>query len=226
MNLLVVEDDDKIGAFVARGLEQDGHHVEWTKDGTEGLVRARTGPHDVVVVDLMLPGRSGLELIEELRAARVRVPILVLSAKSSVDDRVRGLESGADDYLTKPFSFAELVARIHALARRASEKAMPAPTALEYEDLKLDLLSRRATRGSREIALQTKEFTLLEYFLRNPERVLSRTMILDRVWEYAFDPQTNVVDVLVSRLRTKIDRDFETKLLHTIRGVGYVLRKS
>ena len=225
MNLLVVEDDDKIGAFVARGLEQEGHRVEWTKDGNEGLARARTGPHDVVVVDLMLPGRSGLELIEELRAARVRVPILVLSAKSSVDDRVRGLESGADDYLTKPFSFAELVARIHALARRASEKTMPSPTALEYEDLKLDLLSRRATRGSREIALQTKEFALLEYFLRNPERVLSRTMILDRVWEYAFDPQTNVVDVLVSRLRTKIDRDFETKLLHTIRGVGYVLRK-
>lgn len=177
MNLLVVEDDDKIGSFVARGLEQEGHHVEWTKDGNEGLARARTGSHDVVVVDLMLPGRSDLELIEELRAARVRVPLLVLSAKSSVADRVRGLESGADDYLTKPFSFAELVARINALSRRASEKIMPAPTALEYEDLKLDLLSRRATRGSREIPLQSKEFALLEYFLRNPERVGNRVVL-------------------------------------------------
>jgi two-component system, OmpR family, response regulator len=225
MNLLVIEDDDKIGSFVTRGLQQEGHHVDWVKNGNDGLSRARTGAYDVVVVDRMLPGRDGMEVIRLLRADKVSTPILVLSARSSVDDRVAGLQIGADDYLTKPFSFAELAARVQALARRTSGPGgSSVATHLEFADLSLDLLKRRATRGSHTIDLQAKEFALLEYFMRNAERVLSKTMILDRVWEYAFDPQTNVVDVLVSRLRTKIDRGFDTKLIHTIRGVGYVLR--
>jgi DNA-binding response OmpR family regulator len=226
MNLLVVEDDDKIGSFVTRGLQQEGHHVDWVKNGNDGLSRARGGAYDVVILDRMLPGRDGMDVIQLLRADKVATAILVLSAKSSVDDRVAGLQSGADDYLSKPFSFAELVARVQALARRTSAHAAPSATRLEFADLSLDLLTRRACRGGRSIDLHAKEFALLEYFMRNPERVLSKTMILNRVWDYAFDPQTNVVDVLVSRLRTKIDRGFDVKLIHTIRGVGYVLRRS
>ena len=225
MNLLVVEDDDKIGSFVTRGLEQEGHHVDWVKNGNDALSHARAGGHDVLIVDRMLPGRDGMDVIRQLRADKVATPILVLSAKGSVDDRVAGLQMGADDYLTKPFSFAELVARLQALARRTSNPSAPSATRLEFADLSLDLLTRRAKRRDQTIDLQAKEFALLEYFMRSPERVLSKTMILDRVWEYAFDPQTNVVDVLVSRLRTKVDRGFDTKLIHTIRGVGYVLRK-
>jgi two-component system, OmpR family, response regulator len=226
MNLLVVEDDDKIGSFVTRGLQQEGHRVDWVKNGNDGLSQARAGAYDVLILDRMLPGRDGMDVIRLLRADHVATPILVLSAKSSVDDRVAGLQIGADDYLTKPFSFAELVARVQALARRTSGAGAASPTRLEFGDLSLDLLTRRAGRSGQTIDLQAKEFALLEYFMRNPERVLSKTMILDRVWEYAFDPQTNVVDVLVSRLRTKVDRGFETKLIHTIRGVGYVLRRS
>lgn len=228
MNLLVIEDDDKIGSFVARGLQQEGHHVDWVKNGNDGLSLARARAYDVLIVDGMLPGRDGMEVIRQLRADKVSTPILVLSARSSVDDRVAGLQIGADDYLTKPFSFAELAARVQALARRMSGAGGGSATAtrLEFADLSLDLLKRRATRGGQTIDLQAKEFALLEYLMRNPERVVSKTMILDRVWEYAFDPQTNVVDVLVSRLRTKIDRGFDTKLIHTIRGVGYVLRRS
>lgn len=224
MNFLVIEDDEKIGSFVARGLQQEGHHVDWVKNGLDGLARAREAVHDAVIVDLMLPGRDGMDVIRQLRAEKISTPILVLSAKSSVDDRVTGLSGGADDYLTKPFSFAELVARLEALVRRTTATAAPV-TRLTYADLSLDLLARRATRGEQTIDLHPKEFALLEYLMRNPERVLSKTMILSRVWEYAFDPQTNVVDVLVSRLRTKIDRAFDSKLIHTIRGVGYVLRK-
>jgi two-component system OmpR family response regulator len=221
----VVEDDDKIGAFVTRGLEQEGHHVDWVKNGSEGLARAREARHDALILDLMLPGTGGLDVIRQLRASSVSTPILVLSARSSVDDRVAGLSVGADDYLTKPFSFAELVARLDALVRRTSAAPSAPVTRLAYADLSLDLLTRRASRGEQTIDLQAKEFALLEYLLRNPERVLSKTMILSRVWEYAFDPQTNVVDVLVSRLRTKVDRGYDLKLIHTIRGVGYVLRK-
>jgi two-component system OmpR family response regulator len=225
MKLLVVEDDDKIGSFVTRGLQQESHQVDWVKNGEEGLARAREGTYDVLIVDRMLPGRDGMDVIRHLRAEKIATPILVLSAKSSVDDRVAGLQGGADDYLTKPFSFAELVARIHALARRTSANPAGATSTLEFADLSLDLFTRRARRGAHTIDLHAKEFALLEYLMRNPERVLSKTMILDRVWEYAFDPQTNVVDVLVSRLRTKVDREFDTKLIHTIRGVGYVLRR-
>jgi two-component system OmpR family response regulator len=224
MNFLVVEDDDKIGAFVTRGLEQEGHHVDWVKNGSEGLARAREARHDALILDLMLPGTGGMDVIRQLRASSVSTPILVLSARSSVDDRVAGLSVGADDYLTKPFSFAELVARLDALVRRTSAAPSAPVTRLAYADLSLDLLTRRASRGEQTIDLQAKEFALLEYLLRNPERVLSKTMILSRVWEYAFDPQTNVVDVLVSRLRTKVDRGYDLKLIHTIRGVGYVLR--
>jgi two-component system, OmpR family, response regulator len=224
MRLLLVEDDEKIGSFVLRGLEQDGHRVDWVKNGSDGFVFAKRTAYDAAIVDRMLPGRDGLEVIRTLRAEKVSTPIIVLSAKSAVDDRVAGLEAGADDYLTKPFSFTELVARLQALSRRAS--ASPAPsTQLRYADLSLDLLSRRAVRAGRTIDLQAKEFALLEYLLRNPDRVLSKTMILERVWDYAFDPQTNVVDVLVSRLRSKLDRGSEEKLIHTIRGVGYVLRR-
>ena len=225
MKLLVVEDDDKIGAFVTRGLQQEGHQVDWVKTGTDGLSRARASAYDVVVLDRMLPGRDGMEVIRALRAERISVPILVLSAKSAVDDRIAGLEIGADDYLAKPFSFAELAARVQALGRRVpAPAAATSATHLEFADLSLDLLARPARRGGQTIDLHAKEFALLEYLMRNPNRVLSKTMILERVWDYAFDPQTNVVDVLVSRLRTKIDRGFESKLIHTIRGVGYVLR--
>jgi two-component system OmpR family response regulator len=225
MHVLVVEDDEKIGSFVTRGLEQEGHRVDWVKNGNEGFRFARGGAYDAAIIDRMLPGRDGMDVIRALREERVALPILVLSAKSSVENRVEGLEAGADDYLTKPFSFAELVARLQALFRRASTVAA-STRRLEYADLSLDLFTRRAMRGEQTIDLHAKEFALLEYLLRNAERVLSKTMILERVWEYSFDPQTNVVDVLVSRLRSKIDRGHDEKLIHTIRGVGYVLRKS
>ena len=222
MRALLVEDDHTIAAFIARGLHEAGVTVDQEADGEQGLRAALAQPFDVAIVDVMLPGRDGLSLIEELRRHRVLTPVLILSARRTVDDRVKGLQAGGDDYLTKPFAFAELLARVQALVRRATRA--PDPTTLEVADLQLDLLSRRVTRGGRAIDLRPREFTLLEYLLRNPGRIISRTMILSQVWNYNFDPQTNVVDVLVSRLRDKIDRPFETRLLHTIRGVGYVLR--
>lgn len=222
MRALLVEDDQTIAAFITRGLHEAGFTVDHEADGEQGLRAALAQPFDVAIVDLMLPGRDGLSLIEELRRHRVLTPVLILSARRTVDDRVRGLQAGGDDYLTKPFAFAELLARVQALVRRATRT--PDPTTLEVADLQLDLLSRRVTRGGRVIELRPREFTLLEYLMRHTGRIISRTMILSQVWNYNFDPQTNVVDVLVSRLRDKIDRPFETKLLHTIRGVGYVLR--
>jgi two-component system OmpR family response regulator len=223
MRLLVVEDDDKIGAFVEKGLRQEGHTVDWVKTGGEGALRFDETRYDAAVVDIMLPGLDGIDLIRSRRRKKDATPIIVLSARSSVTDRVAGLEAGADDYLTKPFSFAELVARLGALQRRAA--AGPGATHLSYGGLTLDLLSREASRDGIRLALQAKELALLEFFLRNPDRVLSKTMILQRVWDYSFDPQTNVVDVLVCRLRNKVDRGFPDKLIHTLRGVGYVLRK-
>ncbi len=223
MHVVLIEDDEKIGSFVSQGLKQEGHVVSWARGGNEGLDLARQAGVDIAIVDLMLPGKDGLSIIRALRAAKVTTPIIVLSARADVEDRVRGLESGADDYLTKPFSFAELVARVGALTRRASAN-VEAPPRLEVEGLVLDLIGRRVHRDGRTIEIQGKEFVLLEYLMRNPGRVLSKTMILEHVWDYGFDPQTNVVDVLVSRLRSKIDRDFPRKLIHTIRGVGYVLR--
>ena len=218
---LVVEDDASIAEFVVRGLREAGFAVDQASDGDEGLAAAVRQPYDVAIVDVMLPKRDGLSLIEELRRRGVMAPVLILSARRSVDDRVRGLQAGGDDYLTKPFAFAELLARVQALVRRATRA--PEPTTLTVDDLVLDLLSRRVTRGGTPVDLRPREFALLEYLMRNAGRVVSKTMILSHVWEYNFDPQTNVVDVLVSRLRDKIDRPFEKKLLRTVRGVGYVL---
>ena len=222
MHVLLIEDDDTIADFVARGLREAGFAVDRVSDGAEGLAAALDQAYDVAVVDVMLPRRDGLSVIEELRRKGVMTPVLILSARQTVDDRVRGLQAGGDDYLTKPFAFAELLARVQALVRRASRT--PEPTTLTVEDLVLDLLSRRVSRGGTQVDLRPREFALLEYLMRNTGKVVSKTMILSHVWEYNFDPQTNIVDVLVSRLRDKVDRPFETKLIHTVRGVGYVLR--
>ena len=223
MHALLIEDDNAIAEFVARGLREAGFAVDRMADGDAGLEAALGQPYDVVVIDVMLPKRDGLSVIDEMRRRGVATPVLILSARRSVDDRVRGLQAGGDDYLTKPFAFAELLARVQALVRRASRT--PEPTTLTVDDLVLDLLSRRVSRQGVAIDLRPREFALLEYLLRNAGKVVSKTMILSHVWEYSFDPQTNIVDVLVSRLREKIDRRFDKKLLHTVRGVGYVLRE-
>ncbi len=221
MRLLLVEDDATIAEFVARGLREAGFAVDRTADGEAGLQNALVEPYDVAIVDLMLPKRDGLSLIEELRRRGIGTPVLILSARRSVDDRVRGLQSGGDDYLTKPFALTELLARVQALVRRATRSVEP--TTLSVEDLAMDLLSRRVTRAGRPIDLRPREFAVLEYLMRNAGRVVSKTMLLSHVWEYNFDPQTNIVDVVVSRLREKVDRPFPRKLLHTMRGMGYVL---
>src|SRR5882724_11198374 len=218
MRILLVEDDREIASFVAKGLRQASYAVDVVRDGEEGLHRASTEPYDAAVVDIMLPKRDGLSLIEELRRQQVKTPVIVLSAKRSVDDRIKGLQAGGDDYLTKPFSFAELLARVQALLRRSGQSGEL--TRLEAGELSLDLLTREVVRSGRKIDLQPREFALLEYLMRNTARVLSKTMIMEHVWGYDFDPQTNVVDVLVSRLRNKVDRDFETKLIRTYRGLG------
>jgi two-component system OmpR family response regulator len=220
MRILVVEDDKKIASFLVKGLRQSGYAVDECADGEAGLLLAETTPYDAAVVDLMLPKLDGLSLIQRVRSKGLRVPVIILSAKASVDDRVRGLQAGGDDYLTKPFAFSELLARIQALIRRASQTAEP--TRLTVGDLTLDLISREVTRGTERIELQPREFALLEYLMRHPGRTVTKTMILEHVWDYSFDPQTNVVDVLVHRLRAKVDPD-KTRL-HTLRGVGYVLR--
>jgi two-component system OmpR family response regulator len=222
MRALLVEDDPKIAEFVANGLREAGFVVDHATEGDTGLSLATNGVHDVAVIDLMLPHLDGLGLIQRMRQRGVQTPVLILSAKHSVDDRVIGLTAGGDDYLTKPFAFPELLARVHALIRRATHA--PVATQLTVGDLRLDLVARTATREGRTIELRPREFTLLEYLMRNAGRVVSKTMILSHVWDYSFDPGTNVVDVLVFRLREKIDRGFDTKLLHTVRGVGYVIR--
>ena len=221
MKALVVEDDPTIADFVAGGLREAGFAVDVAGDGQRGLSLALDTRPDVAIVDLMLPALDGLTLIETLRHRNVNTPVLILSARHTVDDRVRGLQAGGDDYLTKPFAFPELLARVHALVRRSTATVEPAR--LEVGDLQMDLLGRRVTRQGREIELRPREFALLEYLMRNAGRVVSKTMILSRVWDYNFDPRTNVVDVLVHRLREKIDRDFEPKLRQTRRGIGYVL---
>ena len=222
MRALIVEDDPTLAGFVSKGLREAGFVVDHAADGTTGLELARGEPHDVAIVDLMLPGLDGKRLIQTLRREGIRTPVLILSARGSVTDRVEGLEIGADDYLTKPFAFPELLARVHALIRRSTASAPS--TQLTVADLTLDVLSRRAVRAGREIDLRPREFALLEYLMRNAGRVISKTMILSHVWDYSFDPQTNVVDVLVFRLREKVDKDFPTKLIQTVRGSGYVLK--
>jgi two-component system OmpR family response regulator len=222
MRALIVEDDATIADFVAKGLREAGFVVEVARDGERGLQRAMSERFDVAVVDVMLPGRDGLSVVDALRSRGIHTPVLILSAKRAVDDRVRGLQAGSDDYLTKPFAFAELLARVQALVRRATGTSEP--TRLTVGDLTLDLLTRAVERGGQRLDLRPREFSLLEYLMRHPGRVLSKTMILSHVWGYSFDPGTNVVDVLVSRLRDKLDRPFGTPLLHTVRGVGYVLR--
>jgi heavy metal response regulator len=222
MRLLVIEDDRTIASFLVKGLQEAGFAVDHAEDGRKGLALAVTEPYDAAVVDVMLPGLDGLSLIEEVRRRRVRTPVLILSARHTVDDRVRGLQAGGDDYLVKPFAFSELLARVQALIRRATGETEP--TRLVVGDLTLDLLSRRVEREGTPVELRPREFALLEYLMRNAGRVVSKTMILSHVWGYTFDPQTNVVDVLVSRLREKIDRPFESKVIHTVRGIGYVLK--
>ena len=221
MRILVVEDDQTLADFIAKGLREAGYSVEVASDGETALDLAGSSRPDLAVVDLMLPRLDGFGLIEAWRVRRLRFPVLILSARRSVDDRVRGLHIGGDDYLTKPFAFAELLARVQALLRRVPEAGEP--TQLRVADLTIDLLARHVTRNGRPIDLRPREYALLEYLARHANQVVSKTMILSRIWNYSFDPRTNVVDVLVHRLREKIDEGFEPKLLHTRRGMGYVL---
>ncbi len=220
MRILVVEDDKKIASFVCNGLKQGGYAVDHSADGENGLIMAQTIAYDAAVVDIMLPKLDGLSLIQQLRSKGAHMPVLILSAKGTVDDRVKGLQAGGDDYLTKPFAFSELQARIQALIRRATHA--PEPTKLTVGDLTMDLLSREVKRAEEAIDLQPREFALLEYLMRHANRPVTKTMILEHIFDYSFDPQTNVVDVLVHRLRSKVDKD--RAMIHTMRGVGYVLR--
>jgi two-component system OmpR family response regulator len=222
VRILIVEDDRKIASFLTRGLKEAGFAVDHATDGIAGLEFALAAPYDAAVIDIMLPRLDGLALIDRLRQNNLRTPVIVLSAKRSVDDRVKGLQIGSDDYLTKPFAFSELLARINALVRRAG--AVAEPTRLTVGELVIDLLTREVTRNGKRLELQSREFSLLEYLVRNAGRPISKTMILQHLWNFDFDPQTNVVEVLVSRLRTKVDAEFPRKMIHTMRGVGYVLR--
>ncbi len=224
MRILVVEDDKKIASFVAKGLERRGLASIMRTTEPTGSSAPCTNPYDAAVIDVMLPRLDGLSIIEHLRSEKVLTPVLILSAKRSVDDRVKGLQTGGDDYLTKPFSFAELLARVQALIRRAGQE--PEPTLLQAGDMRMDLLKREVTRRGKLLELQPREFALLHYLMRNPGTVVSKTMIIEHVWGYHFDPLTNIVDVLVSRLRNKVDREFDKKLIHTHRGVGYALKVS
>lgn len=222
MRLLLVEDDVKIASFIIKGFKAAGFAVDHAADGENGLAMAVTEPYDAAIVDIMLPKMDGLTLIQRLRRERVGTPVIILSAKGAIDDRVRGLQTGGDDYLTKPFAFSELLARVQALIRRAG--GLSEPTRLTAADLSLDLIRREVVRAGRKIDLQPLEFSLLEYLLRNAGRVVSKTMIMEHVWDYNFDPQTNVVEARICRLRDKIDKGFDAKLIHTVRGVGYVLK--
>jgi two-component system OmpR family response regulator len=224
MRLLLVEDDGKTAAFVLKGLKESGFAVDHVSDGEMGLQMALTEPYDAAIIDVMLPKLDGLAVIRGLRRKNNRLPVIILSARGTTDDRVKGLEMGSDDYLTKPFAFSELLARIQALLRRASGVAEP--TSLTVGDLSLNLLTREVTRAGNKIDLQPREFALLEYLLRNQERVVSKTMIMEHVWDYNFDPHTNVVEACLCRLRDKIDKGFGAKLIHTVRGIGYVIRQA
>ena len=222
MRLLLVEDDPKIASFILRGLKAEGYAVDHASDGQEGLHMAVTEPYDAAIIDVMLPKLDGLSVIERMRKDKVNTPVIILSAKGSVDDRIKGLQVGGDDYLPKPFAFSELLARVQALIRRAG--GLSEPTRLTHGDLTMNLLTREVTRGGRKIELQRLEFSLLEYLMRNAGRVVSKTMIMEHVWDFNFDPQTNVVESRICRLRDKIDRGFDQKLIQTVRGVGYALK--
>jgi heavy metal response regulator len=223
MRLLVIEDEKKVASFIKKGLEEEHYAVDVAHDGEEGLYLTETNDYDLVVLDLMIPKIHGWEGLKRIRTKKNNVPILVLTARDSIEDKVKGLDSGCDDYLTKPFAFAELLARIRALLRR--EKAEKEPI-LRIADLTLSLVTHKVARQGKEIELTSREYTLLEYFMRNPDKVLTRTMISEHVWDYHFDSMTNVIDVYVNYLRRKIDKDFELKLIHTIRGIGYIMKGS
>ncbi len=223
MRLLIIEDDKKIASFLHKGFLEAGFSVDTAHDGKAGLSLFLSEPYQVAVVDIMLPGLDGLSLIEEVRRKGINTPVLILSAKQSVDERIEGLQRGGDDYMVKPFSFNELLARIQALLRRGSPQCDV--NILHFADLKLDPIKRSVKRADKSIELPAKEYALLELMMHNPERVLSKTSILEGIYDYSFDPQTNVVDVLVCRLRNHIDKHFDNKLIHTVRGMGYVLRK-
>jgi heavy metal response regulator len=222
MRILVVEDEKKVASFIAKGLTEESYAVDVAYDGEEGAFMALENDYDLIVLDLMLPKLNGMEILKKIREAEKAVPVLILTAKDSIDDIVAGLEGGSDDYLTKPFAFAELLARIRALLRRSREQKI---MILSVADLTLNPLTREVKRGERKIDLTSKEYALLEYFMRNVNRVLTRTLISEHVWNYEFDPMTNVVDVYVNYLRKKIDQKSETKLIHTVRGVGYIMKE-
>ncbi|WP_271271501.1 winged helix-turn-helix domain-containing protein [Aliamphritea hakodatensis] len=225
MKLLLIEDDLKISDYIARGFRELGDVVDVEHDGDAGFNAALEGEYDMLIVDVMLPGRDGLSIIESLRACGHATPVIILSAKRSIEDRIKGLETGSDDYLTKPFSFNELLARSQALLRRSRyQPESTLSTQLHYADLTLDCYRKVVHRDGQRIHLQPREFQLLEYMMKHPGRVLSKTIILEQVWDYSFDPRTNVVDVLVCRLRSKVDKDFSCKLIHTLRGLGYVFK--
>ncbi len=224
MRLLLVEDDRKIALFMIKGLKEAGFAVDHADNGEDGLHFSLTNPYDLAIVDIMLPKLDGLAMIEEIRRREVNFPVIILSAKRSVDDRIKGLNVGSDDYLVKPFSFSELLARIHALIRRANK--LSNPSTLSVENLTMNILTRKVERSGQEIDLKPLEFSLLEYLMRNAGHIVSKTMIIEHVWDYNFNPGTNIVESKICYLRDKVDRNFDTKLIHTIRGVGYVLRKN
>jgi two-component system, OmpR family, response regulator len=223
VRVLVVEDDKKIASFLTSGLKQSGFAVDHSADGEEAYALASATPYDAAIVDIMLPKLDGLTLVQNLRREKIKTPVIFLSAKGSVEDRIKGLQSGGDDYLTKPFSFAELLARLQAVMRRSQQDGSE-PTRLSIADVTLDLLTREVRRAGQKIELQPREFALLEYLMRNAGKVVTKTMILEHIFDYSFDPQTNVVDVLVHRLRNKLDKDYPTKLIQTYRGIGYALK--
>lgn len=223
MRVLLIEDDIELSDYVAKGLREQGHNVETSRDGKDGLFLATTENFDLLIVDRMLPKLDGLTIVKTLRGANSKVPVLILSALGEVDDRVIGLKAGGDDYLVKPFAFSELLARMEALKRRCDSEADQPTTRLTIGELEMDLLSRKVTRGGKRIDLQSREFKLLEYLVRHQGQVVTRTMLLENVWNYHFDPQTNVIDVHISRLRSKIDKEFDTPLIHTVRGAGYIV---
>ena len=224
MHILVIEDDKQAASYMIKGLKESGHVVEHAATGKDGLILATTGDFDAMVIDRMLPEMDGLTIVKTLRASGDRTPVLILSAMAEVDDRVMGLKAGGDDYLTKPYAFAEFLARLEALDRRGGGQAPE--TVLKVADLEMDLVARTVKRAGKSLELQPKEFSLLEYLMRHAGQVVTRTMLLEKVWDYSFDPQTNVIDVHISRLRQKIDKEFERPLLHTVRGAGYSLRET